>query len=211
MPVNKPWDYGPAIRELRERDQYSIEQLAERSLMDPGQLSLVEAGEMTPDDTELVLLANALNVYVDKLAEGQFYPRWTAEDFTQMSKDIQRYLEKIQENNGVILEFTKTLEQVYLKQDGIKTEYNSPQHEATKNEQEKPEHEPTRPERERSEHGEMLSEQNQEEFKTINTEQDQAEHDNLPLETKERGRHHVQSGTKSERHIYGNPQRSPSR
>lgn len=62
--------FGQRLKYLREKQNFTISELAARSGLDPGIIEKIEAGRVDPEISVIVALAGGLGVAVGELVDG---------------------------------------------------------------------------------------------------------------------------------------------
>lgn len=98
------WEHGHLIRERRDELQITETELAYLSMISVEELKKIEAGEKTPDDVTLLLMANTLGVRTAALEEGKLVEQ-KRKDITEVIGEIRSELEEIAKDNDYVKDF----------------------------------------------------------------------------------------------------------
>lgn len=104
---------GQCIHKLRESQGLSLEELAGSTLLSAEQLEQIEKGMQQPNKITITLLGNTLNVYPEKLQNGEVQYKASQTELKKLMEDTLNYLKKTEKDNKEIMEYIEELQEEY--------------------------------------------------------------------------------------------------
>lgn len=104
---------GKCIHKLRESQGLSLEELAGSTLLSAEQLKQIEKGMQQPNKITITLLGNTLNVYPEKLQNGEIQYKASQTELKKLIENTLNYLKKTEKDNKEIAEYIEELQEEY--------------------------------------------------------------------------------------------------
>ena len=113
MSITRLSKLGQCIHKLRESQGLSLEELAESTLLSAEQLEQIEKGIQQPNKITITLLGNTLNVYPEKLQNGEIQYKASQTELKKLIENTLNYLKKTEKDNKEIAEYIEELQEEY--------------------------------------------------------------------------------------------------